>query len=393
MISFDKAQCLMAQLADPLGSERVCLHLAQGRVLADDLTARIDAPRADVSAMDGYALAGPHDAGAQLSIVGNSAAGAPWDGTLKCGQALRILTGAFLPAGGDRVLIQENAEASGGRVRIVESCDVGAHIRKQGSDFAAGDVVLARGARLGARALVTTASADVDAVTVTKRPRLALLATGDELVSPGVAASHPHNIPDSISPGVGALARGAGAAVVALRRGGDDPKALSEIAGELLKACDVLVVIGGASVGDRDFAREMLDPHGLALTFSKVAIKPGKPVWLGTAGGRIVLGLPGNPTSAMVTARLFLTPLIVALMGQLHPDPLGWMTLPLAAPLPATAARETFARARWEGAGLVPLIRQDSGLQAALAGADWLIRCPPGQSALAAGATVQALRF
>ena len=188
-----------------------------------------------------------------------------------------------------------------------------------------------------------------------------------------------------------ALAAEAGGRVVLHRSGPDDPAALSAMAGEALEAADLVVVTGGASVGDRDFAKPAFASHGLEAIFERVAIKPGKPVWLGTARGRLVLGLPGNPTSAMVTAALFLRPILARMQGADGAH--RWRRLPLAGAIPATGDRETFVRARWDAEGLVPLGNQDSGVQGGLLGAYWLVRCPPGQPALPNGGTIEALAF
>jgi molybdopterin molybdotransferase len=228
-------------------------------------------------------------------------------------------------------------------------------------------------------------------VQVIRRPRVIVLSTGDELSEPGEAGGTPGVIPDSVSFGVMATAATWGAEVVGRRRLADAPDALRTAAAEALELADVIVVTGGASVGEKDFARAMFDAAGLELVFSKVAIKPGKPVWAGRAGGRIVLGLPGNPTSAMVTARLLLAPLLAGLGGRDPKDALVWRTVALTETLEATGDRETFYRGQSRGTGVAPVGNQDSGSQKALAEADTLIRRRAGEAAAGVGETVEVL--
>lgn len=394
MISFDEAIALIARAVHPLGDEEVSLGEAAGRVLAQPLDARSAAPRQAVAAMDGYAVvdAGTR-AGIDLTVIGESRAGQGFAGTVAPGQAVRIFTGAPMPDGADRCIMQEYAARDGDRVRFAEGYGPAWHVRAAGSDFAAGDILLEAGTRLSPRAMIAAAAADRAILSVSLQPRIAIIGTGDELAAPGEAHLRADAIPESVTFGVAALAVQAGGRVVHRAIGLDDLPALERAAGDALAAADVVIVTGGASVGERDFAKPMFAPHGLELVFAKVGIKPGKPVWLGRAAGKWVIGLPGNPTSAMVTARLFLLPLLALLQGQALDEVLRWRTLPLAAPLGETGGRETFVRARWEDEGLVPVSNQDSGAQGALVGADWLIRCPAGQGALAAGDLVRALSF
>lgn len=392
MIAVDEALALIARHVRPVESEFVPLGQASGRVLAEPLHARCDAPRHAVSAMDGYAVIEAATApGRSLDLIGESRAGSGFAGTVGEGQAVRIFTGAPLPAGADYVVMQEYARREGDRVTFAEGYGPASHVRAQGSDFAAGAELVPQGTKLGARAMVAAATADLAEICVARRPRVAILATGDELAAPGSAYLSRDAISESVSFGVATMVAESGGMVVTRKTGSDDLAALALAAAEALEGTDLVIVTGGASVGDRDFAKPMFAPHGLSLLFEKVAMKPGKPVWLGEAKGALVLGLPGNPTSAMVTAAIFLRPILARLQGAqgVH----RWRNLPLAASLRETGSRETFTRARWDEAGLVPLDNQDSGAQGALLEADWLIRCPPGQSALAAGATVTALPF
>lgn len=391
---FDDALAMLERAAAPLGSESVALAEAAGRVLAAPLRARCGAPRRAVSAMDGYAvrLAGV-EPDMPLRVVGESCAGAAYLGRIEAGETVRIFTGAVLPDGADCVIMQEYAKRDGGRVAFSAGYGPGCHVREAGSDFAAGELLLAAGTRLSPRAMIAAAAADAETLTVAVRPRLTILATGDEIAPPGRAHLRPDAIPDSVTFGVAAMATEAGAQIVARRSGADDLSALERLAAEALEQAEVVIVTGGASVGERDFAKPMFAAHGLELLVAKAAIKPGKPVWLGRAQGRWVLGLPGNPTAAMVTARLFLLPLLARLQGQPVAETLRWRQLPLAAPLAATGQRETFLRASWEDDGLRAVANQDSGAQAVLARADWLIRCPPGTGPVAAGELVSALAF
>ena len=219
------------------------------------------------------------------------------------------------------------------------------------------------------------------------------IATGDELRPVGTASDVPDRIIDSIAPGLHAMLGAMGAEVLDHRLLGDDLPKLEAVAAEAVARAELVVVTGGASVGARDHAKAMFAPLGIELLFSKVAIKPGKPVWLGRVGDTFVMGLPGNPGSALVTARLLLAPLVAGLLGQTRPSPLEWIDLPLGVPIPATSDRETFLRAALIDGKLVPVANQDSGAQRALAEANWLVRCPAGQGPLAAGAMVPALIF
>jgi molybdopterin molybdotransferase len=388
VISFDEALALVAAAAKPLGAETVPLAEAKGRVLAAPAIAMVDSPPADVSAMDGYAVR-EADLPGRLDVAGESFPGGG-AAALGPGQCVRIFTGGPVPDGADRVVIQEDV-AREGDAAIFGPPGPARHIRKRAGDFARGDVLLTAGARLGARGLVAAAGADLAALDVWRRPRLIILGTGDELAEPGTARDVPGAIPESLSLGVAALAGEMGAEIVGRRRLRDDLAFMKEAAAEALAAADLVVVTGGASVGEKDFAKAMFAPSGLELVFSKVAIKPGKPVWLGRVGDRLVMGLPGNPTSAMVTARLLLAPLIAGLVGR-RPD-LDWRRAPLAEGIGRCGDRETFVRAAWDGEAVRAFSNQDSGAQKTLADADLLIRRRAGSPAAAAGETVEIIDF
>lgn len=394
MIDFDTAQARLTDVAEPLGSEKVAIAAAHGRILAEPVVAAVASPPADSSAMDGYAVRERDLASlpASLRVAGEALPGRAFEGAVEPGTCVRIFTGAPVPAGADRVVIQEVVRREGPLAWFESALGAGRHIRAAGSDFLAGEVLLHAGERLGPRQLVAAAAADRSEVVVHRLPRIVILATGDELAAPGTARERPGAIPESVSFGVAAMARSWGGEVIGSRRLADDLPRLEAAGAEALEQSDLAVVTGGASVGERDFAKRLFG-QALELVFAKVAIKPGKPVWLGRARGRLVLGLPGNPTSAMVTARLFLAPLLSGLSGSRPGAALGWRELPLAQPVGATGERETFARARLEDDAARLLSNQDSSAQRALADSDLLIRLAAGAPALGAGASVPALDF
>jgi molybdopterin molybdotransferase len=395
MIGFDEAIALTLEQARRLGAERVPLTGAQGRILAADLIARGPSPRADVSAMDGYAVRSADVArgGARLKLVGQSFPGAGFDGEVGPGQTARIFTGAPVPAGADRVVIQENVRRDADVAQVADAQTGVTHIRPTGSDFRAGDVLLPAGRRLDFRAMVAAGAADRAEVEVYRRPGVIVLGTGDELLEPGKAHESRYGIPESVSLGVAALAAAWGGQTLARRRLADDLPALKAAARQALEEADVVVVTGGASVGERDFAKAMFEDAALELVFSKVEIKPGKPVWLGKALGKLVLGLPGNPTSAMVTGRLFFAPLIAGLSGQAPEAAMRWRRERLGSALPGTGDRETFYRAALGPDGLEVFSDQDSGSQKVLAQADVLIRRRAGSAPAAVGESVDVLDF
>lgn len=395
MIDFDTALTLILNEARPLAPETVAMDSAGERVLAADLNARGDAPRTAVSAMDGYAVRDADLATlpARLPISTVAFAGRADVPLLTPGACARVFTGGPVPHGADRIVVQEIVSRDGDMALFEAPPGPGNHIRAAGSDFRAGDTLLPAGTVLGFRAMVAAAAADVATLSVVRRPRIVILGTGDELAEPGQALETAGSIPESVSFGVAALARQYGAEVIARRRLTDTPETLEAAARIALDESDLVVVTGGASVGEKDFARSMFAPFGLELIFSKVAIKPGKPVWFGRAGGKLVLGLPGNPTSALVTARLFMAPLIAGLAGRDAAELLSWRDMTLAAPLKSCGDRETFERGRLVGGGVAGLAVQDSATQMALATADVLIRRRAGAGALNAGDSALVLDF
>ena len=394
MLSYDDALELLLNAVTVLHSDTLPIEDAPGRYLARPVLAAVDAPRADVSAMDGYAVRmADAKPGAWLMVSGEAAAGKPYDRNLGIRQAVRISTGAHVPEGADCVIMQEYAQREGDRVRFSEGFGPGRHIRKRASDFAMGETLLEQGQRLTPGAMIALSGADISEVQLVRRPRVAIIATGSELARPGSAHLSPHFLPESGSYGVAALAMAWGAIVTERVQERDDLDALALVARDALGKADLVIVIGGASVGDHDLARPMFGSANMREIFSKVAIKPGKPVWFGMAGETPVLGLPGNPTSALVTARLFLAPLLAAMQGGDGSATIRLQPQILCGTLPANGSRETCIRGRATSLGLVPAHNQDSGAQAPLATSDWLIRRPADAEALGDGSIVPAIPF
>ncbi|MDH3195982.1 MAG: molybdopterin molybdotransferase MoeA [Hyphomicrobiales bacterium] len=387
-----------AQLLDGItavAGESVGLDDALGRVLAADLAATRTQPPFAASAMDGYAVR-TGDAGregADLMVIGTSRAGERFDGSLGAGQAVRIFTGAPVPDGADAILIQENATRDGDIVTVTAPVSQGLHVRPAGLDFKKGEVLLEAGLPLGARAIALAASMNYAQVPVRRRPRVAILATGDELVPPG-GAPGPDQIIASNSAGIAALVRQAGGQPVDLGIAPDDVTAIGDAVARAGDA-DILTLIGGASVGDHDLVQEALVARGMTLDFWRIAMRPGKPLMVGHLQAMRVLGLPGNPVSAMVCGHIFLKPLIRAMLG-LEPGPFPQKAI-LGADMAANDRRQDYVRARLsdDDGRLVatPFDRQDSAMMATLARADALIIRPPHAAATKAGAAVELIRL
>lgn len=395
MISFDQAATIIGEVAQPLGRERVPIGEAHRRVLAEAVVARVNSPPSDVSAMDGYAVR-EEDLlmlPARLRVIGESFAGSGYDGSARPGCSVRIFTGAPVPSDADRVVIQEVVRREDEVAVIDEYPGPAKHIRSCGSDFREGALLLEAGTRLGYRELVAAAGGDFGELAVWRQPKAVVLGTGDELTSPGTAAGKAGSIPESVSFGVAALAEDWGASVTGRIQLPDDLETMKKKSAQSVEQADLVVVTGGASVGEKDFAKAMFEDQGLELFFSKVAIKPGKPVWLGKAQGRLVMGLPGNPTSALVTARLLLAPLVAGLSGLDPQSAHRWHKAPLLSPLPACGDRETFIRGRAFQDGIEPLSNQDSSAQKTLVEADLLIRRRAGAAPASAGDMVSVLDF
>lgn len=396
LISVDAAQSELLSAIRPVGSELVSLNDAGGRVLADDLTARRTQPPAPMSAMDGYACAAASAGNAWLRVVGEAAAGHGFAGAVGEGETVRIFTGAPLPEGTDCVIIQEEAERDLDNVRFKVSPVPGQHVRARGLDFSEGETGLLAGTQLGFAALGLAAAMNHDSVLVRRRPRVMLIASGDELVPPG-GTPQPHQIIASSSVALAHLVREAGGVPVDMGIAPDDLGLLRRhIRRALDDRADIVVVIGGASVGDHDYTRGALEAEGAAIGFWKVAMRPGKPLMHGRIGQTQVLGLPGNPVSTLVCGLLFLAPLIRALLGRsdVLPQP---STAILEAALKPNDPRRDFLRgqvALKDGQLRVsPLARQDSSLLSAMASANALIIRPEYAPAISAGEVVDVLRF
>jgi len=363
----------------PMPAENVPLAEARGRILAAPLAALRTQPPADVSAMDGYAVraADVGAAASELTVIGAAQAGTPFAGVVGAGEAVRIFTGAHLPAGADSVLLQEDAERlEDGRIRSREAVRLGQHVRKRGLDFAEGDMMLSAGLKLGMRQLSLAAALNHAHIPVRKQPRVAILATGDELVPPG-GDIPPDRIVASNSFGLAALIEEAGGVPLDVGIVPDDRvRFAAAIDNGLARGADILVTLGGASVGEHDLARDVLAGRGMELGFWKIAMRPGKPLIFGRIGATRVLGLPGNPVSSFVCALLFLRPLIAAKLGL----PPGDAAVParLGAPMRANDQRQDYVRATLaedsEGRRIAtPFARQDSSMLSTFASAGCLI--------------------
>jgi molybdopterin molybdotransferase len=394
LLPVDEARARILRGAKPLPSEMVPLHEALGRVLARNISARRDQPPFAASAMDGYAVRHKDVANvpADLAVIGMAPAGHGFKGKVKSGEAVRIFTGAPMPKGADTVVIQENTEADGTCVTINQVAKEGANIRVRGVDFRRGEELLRAGTTVDARTLGLAAAMNCAALAVHRKPRVAIFATGDELVLPG-KTPRADQIMSSNSFALAAFARRFGAEPIDL---GIIPDRLPAIRRAIRRAekADILLTTGGASVGDHDLVQQALAAEGIRLDFWKIALRPGKPLMYAKTGRQRILGLPGNPVSALVCARIFLKPLLDVLLGRNPSEPLK--TARLSAPLPANDQRQDYLRARvseeQDGQLVVtPMPKQDSSLQRALREAGALIVRPPFAEAAAAGDPVSVL--
>ena len=394
-----EARARILEAFEPLPGEQVAVSEALGRVLAAPVVARRTQPPVDVSAMDGYAVRAADVASppATLLRTGVSAAGNGFDGVVKAGETVRIFTGAPVPEGADAIAIQENADVDGDAVTVREAVSRGRYVRKAGLDFAAGDPGLSAGRRLGARDLALAAAMNHPWLVVRRRPRVAILATGDEIVMPGEPAGR-DRIVSSNSIGLAAAARAWGALPFVIGTAPDDEDALRAMA-RGARGHDLLVTTGGVSVGERDLVRRALESAGMSLDFWRIAMRPGKPLMFGRLDGTPVLGLPGNPVSALVCALVFLRPALIRMSGtDAEGEKDSRRQVSLARALPANDRREDYLRSVLSaGAGgeLVadPFAAQDSSMISLLAGADCLVVRPPHAPPAAAGDRVEALMF
>jgi molybdopterin molybdotransferase len=393
MISVEDARAhVLAGLA-PTGAEIVALADAWGRVTAYDIKARLTHPPQDVSAMDGYAVRASDPDPRQ--VVGAAPAGHPWLGVVAQGQAVRLFTGSIVPEGADCVVLQEDTDVDGSGITVRDSIRPGQHIRRAGQDFHEGDVMVAAGTRLTPRQIGVAAAANHAWISVRRRPVVALLATGDEIVLPGETLP-PGGIVSSNSHALSALVRACGGTPLLLPIAADTLQSIAEAA-EFARAADLLVTTGGASVGDHDLVAQALGGLGLELNFWKVAMRPGKPLMHGHIGRLPLLGLPGNPVSAYLCAVLFLKPMIERLSGLpgLAPTP---TVARLSSSLPANDHRADHLRCRLsqnqDGTLIaIPALRQDSGMMRTLSESDGIILRPPHAPMATEGETVQVLRL
>lgn len=390
MISVEEALEQLFALVTPLETETVPLRAASGRVLARSVAATRDQPPFAASAMDGYAVRSADVApGARLDVIGEAAAGRRFGGSITRGQAVRIFTGAPLPDGADRVVIQEDVTADGTLVTLGERIDTGPHVRPAAADFAAGATVEPP-LRLGPHDIALLAAMNVAEVPVIRRPSIAILATGDELVMPGEDPG-PDQIIASNSFGLAALVEAQGAAARLLPIARDTVGSL-ETAFQQARGADLIVTIGGASVGDHDLVGPVAESLGMERAFYKIAMRPGKPLMAGRLGDSVMVGLPGNPVSAMVCGHVFILPMVRALLG-LGASAAPLVAARLGADLPRNGPRAHYMRAVSQDGVATPAASQDSALLGVLARANVLLVRPPHDAPRKAGEMVECLHF
>lgn len=388
MIGVDEARALIDRTLKPLGTEMVTIGEAAGRTLAAPIVARMTQPPFAASAMDGYAVrfSEARRAGARLGVAGEARAGGRFPRALPRGMAVRIFTGSPVPVEADHILIQEDADRIGDEIVVKSDQTEASHIRAAGIDFRAGETLIEKGALLTGPLLVLAAGANEARLEVSRRPKVALIANGDELRLPGDALGRDEivcSIPFGLKPMIDAW--GGDARFLGVAR--DDPAHIRQLA-ESAASFDLILPIGGASVGDRDFMRRVFADLGAREIFSKVAMKPGKPASFSLIGERAVIGLPGNPASALVGAVLFVQPALRRLLGRApHED---FFRAVAGAALPANGPREAFLRVRImdgeDGRRIaIPLANQDSALMSVFAAAGALLRRPAGAPPAAAG--------
>ena len=397
MISVEEALSRLLAPLETLPLEQISIVDAVGRVLAEDLSARRTQPPFAVSAMDGYAVRAEDLAAVpvELRIVAEVPAGAGFGGHVGPREAARIFTGAPMPAGTDTIVIQEDTERDGDRVRVLEGAACGRYVRREGLDFGEGDVLLRAGRRLTARDIGLAAAMNRPWLFVHRRPRVGILSTGDEIVMPGDPIG-PHQIVSSNSLALGAFVAACGGIPVSVGNAPDDPAALRQVAAAT-RGVDLLVTTGGASVGEHDLVRDVLGADGLELDFWQIAMRPGKPLMVGRYRGTPMVGLPGNPVSTLVCALLFLRPALDRLSGAVSAEEAA-PTARLGTALPNNDRRQDYLRSRLVRAEdgtleVFPFEVQDSSMMRLLSAADCLVVRPPHAPAIAAGATVPIVPF
>jgi len=395
MLSVEEALARVLAGLGPVETEIVPLQDGHNRVLGEDVAARITQPPFDASAMDGYAVRAGDlaEIPCDLKVIGDAAAGHPFEGDVGPGQAVRIFTGGAVPGGADTIVIQEDTVRAEDIVTVNEHAGHGMHVRPRGFDFAEGEVLLKAGRRLLARDLSLAAAMNVTRFAVRRKPIVAILATGDELVVPGEELK-PGQIISSNSYGLAAMIEGAGGQPESIGIARDTKESLGEHIARAGDA-DILLTIGGASVGEHDLVQGALEAAGMTLDFWKIAMRPGKPLMFGQLGDQRVLGLPGNPVSAMVCSRIFLIPMLEKMLGTDAPSTAPKIAI-LGADVEKNGPRQHYMRATLEtgpdGAVLVTPVRsQDSSLLSPLSQADCLIVRAPGAPAAGAGDAVPIL--
>ena len=391
LLSVAEALARVTQGLEPLEPERVKLEQARGRVLAEDIAAHLTQPPFDAAAMDGYAVRAADVAvlPATLRLIGDARAGRGFDGEVKQGEGVRIFTGAPVPKGADTVVIQENTEVAPGVVTVKDAAPRRPN-RPRGQDFTKGEVLLRAGTRLGPRELMLAAAMNHAELPVRRKPKVAILATGDEVVPPGTALDR-DQIVSSVPVGLAALIEAQGGEPMSLGIAQDTAESIVTLA-STGKGADILVTVGGASVGERDLVSAALRSGGMELDFWKIAMRPGKPLLYGRLGNQRVLGVPGNPVAALICGLVFLVPMLHRLLG-LREHGREPQEAVLGQALEANGPREHYMRATstWRSGGerlVIPLAAQDSALIADFARADCLIVRPPDAPALAEGERV-----
>ena len=393
MISVDEAWAAINAIEPLHRTETIKLAEAAGRVLAAPLIATRTQPPRNLSAMDGYAVrvADIDNGTTSFLVIGEAQAGGEFESPLNEAEAVRIFTGAIVPEGADHIIIQEDIARTDDTISLTAAQGAARHIRLAGQDFSKGDKLLPQGRVLSPADLALAAAGNHATLNVFTRPRIAFIASGDEIMPAGKAATD-RQIPDSISAALAAMVSQWGGLCVASTITADDKDAFTA-AIKALPDCDIIVPIGGASVGDYDYAKDVFYALGFAPVFEKIAVKPGKPCWFAKGENNLVLGLPGNPSSAMVTATLFLRPLIAQLSG--FEMQMTWSEAVLTAPLNANGSRENYLRgiyALTEGRVEVAIsARQDSALTTVFANANCLVKRPANAPAQEAGDKVTIL--
>lgn len=390
MLLFQEALQKVLAAAAPLGTERLGLVQAFGRVLRQDLTARADMPAFDYSAMDGYAVQTAEFASTPLSlpVVGESQTGHPAP-KLQPKTTCRIFTGAELPTGANAVVMQENVQRTADAATFTVKPEPFAHVRRRGEDMQAGTVALRSGARLHGGCLGLIAALDHMSVLVSRQPRVVIVCTGDELRDPGSVA-RPGSIPESNGYALSGFVRQVGGDPILAPLAKDDAEATRRLLAEAVEGADLLLTVGGVSVGDHDVVRPALEALGAQLEFYKVRIKPGKPLTFGRLGRTLILGLPGNPVSAQVTFALFGAPLLRSLQADSAPLPRR-RTVVLLSEITQKAGRRAFVRGAYHPDGVEPFTNQASGSAVSMALADALIEVPEDVERIPAGDRVDTI--